>query len=94
MLLSNKDYGGDLSCFAKQVFDILIFFSELANHIMSLYYHYQTFIICLNQIDTPPTAFWAERLCYSSLFKWWHHLIYWRINSQKQFEHRKFNANL
>ena len=29
-----------------------------------------------------------------SLFKWWHHLHYWQNNSQRQFEHRKFDANL
>ena len=46
--------------FAKQVFDIFVFFSEVAPHIMSLYYHYQTVIICLNQIDAPPAAFLAE----------------------------------
>ena len=32
--------------------------------------------------------------CNSSLFKWWHHLYNRRINNQRQFEHRKFNANL
>ena len=42
----NEDYSGAptsyyTSCFAKQVFDIFIFFSEVAPHIMSLYYHYQ-----------------------------------------------------
>ena len=47
-------------CIAKQVFDIFIFFSEVTPHIMSLYYHYQTVIICLNQIDTPRAAFLAE----------------------------------
>ena len=46
--------------FAKQVFDIFVFFSEVAPHIMSLYYHYKTIMICLNQIDTPPAAFLAE----------------------------------
>ena len=29
-----------------------------------------------------------------SLFKWWRHLHYWQNNSQRQFEHRKFDANL
>ena len=29
-----------------------------------------------------------------SLFKWWCHLQYWQNNSQRQFEHRKFDANL
>ena len=48
------------SCFAKQVFDIFIFFSEVAPHIMSLCYHYQTVIMCLNQIDTLPAAYLAE----------------------------------
>ena len=43
-----------------QFFDIFIFFSEVAPHIMSLYYHYQTVIICLNQIDTPQSAFWQN----------------------------------
>ena len=33
---------------------------QVVPHIMSLYYHYQTFIICLNQIDTPPAAVLAE----------------------------------
>ena len=33
-------------------------------------------------------------MCYQSLFKWWLHLYYWRNNSQRQFEHRKFDANL
>ena len=33
-------------------------------------------------------------MCYQSLFKWWHHLHYWRNNSQRQFENRKFDANL
>ena len=33
-------------------------------------------------------------MCYSSLFKWWHQLHYRRINSQRQFEHRKFNVQL
>ena len=33
-------------------------------------------------------------MCYSSLFKWWHQLHYQRINSQRPFEHRKFDANL
>ena len=27
------------------------------------------------------------------LFKWWRHLHYWRNNSQRQFEHIKFDAN-
>ena len=31
-------------------------------------------------------------ICYQSLFKWWRHLHYWRNNSQRQFEHRKFDA--
>ena len=48
------------SCFAKQVFDIFIFFPEVVPHIMSLYYHFQTVKICLNQIDTPPAAYLAE----------------------------------
>ena len=42
---------------AKQVFDIFIFFSEVAPLIMFSYYHYQTIIICLNQIDAPHAAF-------------------------------------
>ena len=29
-------------------------------------------------------------MCNQSLFKWWHHLHYWRNNSQRQFEYRKF----
>ena len=33
-------------------------------------------------------------MCNQSLFKWWRHLFYWRNNSQRQFEHRKFDANL
>ena len=33
-------------------------------------------------------------MCNQSLFKWWCHLHYWRNNSQRQFEHRKFDANL
>ena len=33
-------------------------------------------------------------MCYQSLFKWWRHLHYWRNNSQRQFKHRKFEANL
>ena len=33
-------------------------------------------------------------MCNQSLFKWWRHLHYWRNNSQRQFEHRKFDANL
>ena len=37
--------------------DIFVFFSEVAPNVMSLYYHYQTVIICLNQIDTLPAAF-------------------------------------
>ena len=45
------------SCFAKQVFDIFFFFPEVAPNFMSLYYQYQTVIICLTQIDTPPAAF-------------------------------------
>ena len=30
-------------------------------------------------------------ICYKSLFKWWHHLHYWKNNSKRQFE---FTANL
>ena len=33
-------------------------------------------------------------MCNQSLFKWWCHLHYWRNNSQRQFEHRKFDANV
>ena len=33
-------------------------------------------------------------MCNQSLFKWWCHLHYWRNNSQRQFEHRKFDAKL
>ena len=33
-------------------------------------------------------------MCNRSLFKWWCHLHYWRNNSQRQFKHRKFDANL
>ena len=33
-------------------------------------------------------------MCNQSLFKWWCHLHYWRNNIQRQFEHRKFDANL
>ena len=33
-------------------------------------------------------------ICNQTLFKWWCHLHYWRNNSQRQFEHRKFDANL
>ena len=47
------------SCFAKQVSDIFICFSEALPNIMSLYYRYQTVIICLNQIDTQAAAFLA-----------------------------------
>ena len=31
-------------------------------------------------------------MCYQSFFKWWRHLHYWGNNSQRQFEHRKFDA--
>ena len=55
-----RPYNYYTSCFAKQVFDIFIFFSEEALHFIPLYCHYQTVIICLNQIDTPPAAFLAE----------------------------------
>ena len=34
------------------------------------------------------------RYVLSKLFKWWRYLHYWRNNSQRQFEHRKFDANL
>ena len=33
-------------------------------------------------------------MCNQSLFKWCCHLHYWRNNSQRQFEHRKFDANV
>ena len=33
-------------------------------------------------------------MCNQSLLKWWCHLHYWRNNSQRQFEHRKFDANV
>ena len=33
-------------------------------------------------------------MCNQSLFKWWRHLHYWQNNRQRQFEHRKFDANL
>ena len=33
-------------------------------------------------------------MCNQSLFKWWCHLHYWQNNSQRQFEHRKFDANV
>ena len=33
-------------------------------------------------------------MCNQSLFKWWRHLHYWRNNSQRQFQHRKFDTNL
>ena len=33
-------------------------------------------------------------MCNQSLFKWWRHLHYLRNNSERQFEHRKFDANL
>ena len=33
-------------------------------------------------------------MCDQNLFKWWRHLHYWRNNSQRQFEHRKFDADL
>ena len=33
-------------------------------------------------------------MCNQSLFKWWGHLHFLRNNSEKQFEHRKFDANL
>ena len=33
-------------------------------------------------------------MCNQNLFKWWRHLHYWRNNSQRQFEHRKFDANV
>ena len=37
---------------------------------------------------------WSLGMCNQSLFKWWRHLHYWRNNSQRQFENRKFDANL
>ena len=37
---------------------------------------------------------WSLGMCDQSLFRWWRHLHYWRNNSQRQFEHRKFDANL
>ena len=33
-------------------------------------------------------------MCNQSLFKWWCHLHYLQINSERQFEQRKFDANL
>ena len=33
-------------------------------------------------------------MCNQILFKWWRYLHYLRNNSEKQFEHRKFDANL
>ena len=33
-------------------------------------------------------------MCNQSLFKWWRHLHNWQNNSQRQFEHSKFNANI
>ena len=33
-------------------------------------------------------------MCYQNLFKWWHHLHYLQNKCQRQFEHRKFDANL
>ena len=33
-------------------------------------------------------------MCHSSLLKWWCHLYCQRNNSQRQFQHRKFDANL
>ena len=33
-------------------------------------------------------------MCYQILFKWWRHLHYWQNNSQRQFEHRKFDVNV
>ena len=36
---------------------------------------------------------WSLGMCNKSLFKWWRHLHYWRNNSQRQFQHRKFDAN-
>ena len=33
-------------------------------------------------------------MCYQSLFKWWRYLHYQRNYSQRQFEHRNFDANL
>ena len=33
-------------------------------------------------------------MCNQSLFRWWCNLHYWRNNSQRQFVHRKFDANL
>ena len=40
------------------------------------------------------TCKWSLDMCDQSLFKWWRHLYYWRNNGQRQFEHRKFDANL
>ena len=37
---------------------------------------------------------WSLGMCNQSLFKWWRHLHYWQNNSQRQFEHRKLDANL
>ena len=37
---------------------------------------------------------WSLGMCNQSLLKWWRHLHYWQNNSQRQFEHRKFYANL
>ena len=31
-------------------------------------------------------------MCYQSLFKWWRHLHFLQNNSERQFEHRKFDA--
>ena len=31
-------------------------------------------------------------MCNQNLFKWWCHLHYLRNNSERQFEHRKFDA--
>ena len=33
-------------------------------------------------------------MCNQIFFKWWHHLHYWRNNSQRESEHRKFDENL
>ena len=47
---------------------------------------------CTNFLDI--TYKYSLGMCNQSLFKWWRHLHYWRNNLQRQFEHRKFDANL
>ena len=60
MLLSNKDYGGTPTTITLHALPNKFLTFSSSSLYSSLYYHYQTVIICLNQIDTPPVAFLAE----------------------------------